>query len=437
MDWRSGLWMPTSPPLKRPKPPAVLRCQRPCPWRGETKSFRSFLSPWKSGSPWTWYYEKEGIVSLDDPPFFARSADSQSAIGSKGYINYAARFYTETGEEYYYAIMTRNGSLIDYARNSGAAFTSLPQTWFRSETAHIHFGRLAEEPFAMVLNFVNVMGAVMNVVADGKGFHYISDTLASNASTLVKYATVYQQIAPLASRMSQATDAAGFFGQFSLETLTSVMTDNVIPLLKLVVNANSVKNAALHKIWIKGSAKLAAKISTPAGWAVMIFDGVNSLVPTVSSMIASPVQAGYDLNWQSGNVVEVSRNDTRPVAEQTTHTVSFNSNGGSSVSSQQVAEGSYASEPTAPTRSGYVFRGWYGDSGLTNAWAFGSDTVDSDITLYAKWESQAAGSHTVTFDTNGGSAVSNQQVEEGSYASEPTAPPEAVMFFEAGTPTAV
>ena len=104
------------------------------------------------------------------------------------------------------------------------------------------------------------------------------------------------------------------------------------------------------------------------------------------------------------------------------YTVSFDANGGSAVSSQQVSEGGHAAEPDAPTRNGYVFRGWYSDSGLSNAWDFGSDTVNSALTLYARWESQSAESHTVSFDANGGSAVSSQQVSEGGHAAEPDAP---------------
>ena len=100
------------------------------------------------------------------------------------------------------------------------------------------------------------------------------------------------------------------------------------------------------------------------------------------------------------------------------HTVTFNSNGGSAVTSQQVAEGTYAAQPAAPTRSGYAFDGWYSDSGLSNAWTFGSDTVNSDITLYAKWVPL----HTVTFNSNSGSAVTSQQVAEGAYAAEPSPP---------------
>ena len=109
-----------------------------------------------------------------------------------------------------------------------------------------------------------------------------------------------------------------------------------------------------------------------------------------------------------------------------THTVTFNSNSGSAAASQQVAEGDYAAEPEAPTRSGYAFGGWYSDSGLSNAWTFGSDTVVSDITLYAKWVRVY---HTVTFDSNSGSAAASQQVAEGDYAAEPEAPTRSGYAF--------
>lgn len=66
------------------------------------------------------------------------------------------------------------------------------------------------------------------------------------------------------------------------------------------------------------------------------------------------------------------------------YTVSFNSNGGSNVSNQSVAEGSNATVPTNPTRQGYAFKGWYSDSGLQNAFDFQA-SISSDTTLYAKW----------------------------------------------------
>ncbi len=95
-------------------------------------------------------------------------------------------------------------------------------------------------------------------------------------------------------------------------------------------------------------------------------------------------------------------------------TVTFDANGGSSVSKQSVALGSTASEPTAPTRTGYAFTGWT-KGGV--AYDF-STAVNEDITLVAQWEKQAV----VTFNSNGGTDVATQYVTKGLTASEPTAP---------------
>ena len=65
--------------------------------------------------------------------------------------------------------------------------------------------------------------------------------------------------------------------------------------------------------------------------------------------------------------------------------VQFNSMGGSAVQSQSVSDGEKATEPTAPTKTGKTFGGWYSDLDLTDAWDFSTDTVDSDMMLYAKW----------------------------------------------------
>lgn len=76
----------------------------------------------------------------------------------------------------------------------------------------------------------------------------------------------------------------------------------------------------------------------------------------------------------------------------TPYTVAFNANGGDAVNSQTINEGEKAAKPTDPTRSGYVFGGWFADSGLTDAWGFDTDTVDGDTTLYAKWTKLAVSS---------------------------------------------
>jgi uncharacterized repeat protein (TIGR02543 family) len=69
-----------------------------------------------------------------------------------------------------------------------------------------------------------------------------------------------------------------------------------------------------------------------------------------------------------------------------TFTVTFESNGGSSVAAiEDVELGSTITAPAAPTREGYTFDGWFTESELTNEWDFASDVVIENITLYAKW----------------------------------------------------
>lgn len=86
--------------------------------------------------------------------------------------------------------------------------------------------------------------------------------------------------------------------------------------------------------------------------------------------------------------------------DRNTHTVSFNSNGGSAVSPiTGVRYGATIGVPIPPTRTGYDFDGWYKEAAHTNPWNFSTDTITADITLYAKWDPK---SYTVTFNSNGG-----------------------------------
>lgn len=70
--------------------------------------------------------------------------------------------------------------------------------------------------------------------------------------------------------------------------------------------------------------------------------------------------------------------------EESKYTVRFNSNGGSSISSQEVYEGERAYKPSDPKRSGYTFRGWY-----YNGYEFDfTKRIYQDYTLTAMWEKE-------------------------------------------------
>ncbi|BBH22513.1 hypothetical protein Back11_38580 [Paenibacillus baekrokdamisoli] len=70
-------------------------------------------------------------------------------------------------------------------------------------------------------------------------------------------------------------------------------------------------------------------------------------------------------------------------------TVSFDAMEGSAVDPiKNITAGSKVSGPAEPTRAGYAFAGWFKDKAYANRWDFAQDKVDSNLTLYAKWDKQ-------------------------------------------------
>ena len=69
----------------------------------------------------------------------------------------------------------------------------------------------------------------------------------------------------------------------------------------------------------------------------------------------------------------------------TTHTVTFNSNGGTEIAPKEVVSGVKIKAPSTPTKDKYLFRGWYEDSTFSKEFDFNTP-ITSDMTLYAKWE---------------------------------------------------
>ena len=87
-------------------------------------------------------------------------------------------------------------------------------------------------------------------------------------------------------------------------------------------------------------------------------------------------------------------------------TVTFETNGGSEIPSQVVRYGETVTRPENPTREGYRLVGWYTDIDLQNPWDFDTDTVQGNMTLYAKWEQGApADVETPDEDEGGGSGI--------------------------------
>ena len=88
--------------------------------------------------------------------------------------------------------------------------------------------------------------------------------------------------------------------------------------------------------------------------------------------------------WAWGAYVDVDLG--KAIGENpTTHTVTFNSNGGTEIAPKEVVSGLKIKAPSTPTKDKYVFRGWYEDSTFSKEFDFNT-LITSDMTLYANWE---------------------------------------------------
>ena len=111
-------------------------------------------------------------------------------------------------------------------------------------------------------------------------------------------------------------------------------------------------------------------------------------------------------------------------------TVLFDSQGATTPASPTnmlvVAGSSVASLPTAPVKTGYTFGEWFtAESGGGIAFTINT-VVMNNITVYAKW---TLSNYTVSFDSQGGSVVSNQNLDYGEKVTEPTAPTKVGYTF--------
>lgn len=99
-------------------------------------------------------------------------------------------------------------------------------------------------------------------------------------------------------------------------------------------------------------------------------------------------------------------------------TVTYQTNGGSTIAPVVYASGATVVAPTNPTKEGHTFAGWFEDSGLLSPYTFGP-MPESDLTLYAKW---TINQYTITFESNGGSSVAAITADYQTTVSKPANP---------------
>ena len=128
---------------------------------------------------------------------------------------------------------------------------------------------------------------------------------------------------------------------------------------------------------------------------------------------------GEEYNFSEPLVLTANTKIEGKYVKTTLYTVKFNSDGGTSVTSQKVKPNEKATEPDAITKNGYIFDGWY----LNNNKFDFNTVITKNITLVAKWtEDPNVKRYIVTFDTDGGNSIDKQRIIENEKAKEPKAP---------------
>ena len=111
------------------------------------------------------------------------------------------------------------------------------------------------------------------------------------------------------------------------------------------------------------------------------FDAIIQLAePTITPSVTLPITPSITPSVTPEITPTITETPEPPKEEKKMYTVTFNSNGGSVVTSKTVEEGTILSGFTTPSKEEHTFDGWmYGGKVVTNV------TVTKDMTLTASW----------------------------------------------------
>lgn len=117
---------------------------------------------------------------------------------------------------------------------------------------------------------------------------------------------------------------------------------------------------------------------------------------------------------------------TEKASEDTTRTLTFETNGGTTIDAIQFKKGDGVT-PDTTTKPYFTFDGWYSDKELTTPFDQFDNLPDRDLTVYAKWIAGESGR--IIFQTNGGSAVDELTGVVGETIAQPPTPTKDGYLF--------
>ncbi|WP_229757709.1 S-layer homology domain-containing protein [Paenibacillus marchantiophytorum] len=214
--------------------------------------------------------------------------------------------------------------------------------------------------------------------------------------------------------------------------IVSVSTDATLTSTIGKVSTGHTANESITNIPYETTlAALKAAITPAANATFDVYDTDGITVATVLATGKKVIVTAQDGTTKITYTVTVMT-----VTEIPSYTVTYNGNGAIS-GNTPTDSGSYAQGVTVSVygntrnllKTGYTFAGWNTEAdGSGTSYAEGSPFImgTSNVTLYAKW---MANTYTVSFNSNGGSAVGSQPVHYNSTSTKPTDPTRSGYTF--------
>ena len=228
-------------------------------------------------------------------------------------------------------------------------------------------------------------------------------TFVTNGGTAI--APITQDYGTALTLPTPAKEGYGFGGWYTDLKCTKQFTANTMP----------AENTTLYAKWNIGEYTLT--FDTDGGSAIA---PVSQKYGTAVTAPADPTREGYTFaGWDQTIPATMPARSMTIKAKWTVnqYTITFVTNGGTAIASITQDYGTALALPT-PTKDGYGFGGWYTDQNCTKR--FTANTMPAEnTTLYAKWN---IGEYTLTFDTDGGSAVAPISQKYGTAVTAPADP---------------
>ncbi len=181
-----------------------------------------------------------------------------------------------------------------------------------------------------------------------------------------------------------------------------------------------VSDVTLYAKWIvEDNIEVTVNFETNGG---SLINSIRIDADTQLTIPDNPVKPGFIFDgWYTDEFFNIEFDFSQMVVENITLyakwieiekvSVSFNTQGGSSINSITLDKSSILTLPENPIKDGFIFRGWFTEPQLINQFNANSP-ITTNITLYAKWEAEPVRMYTITFVSNGGNYIEPLVVPE-------------------------